>query len=209
MAATGAVIAGIVTTVSSWSDLSLDALRRAHIPVIDRFAPCRHTSRHGWLARYDCYPSNPFACDPDEVMWATSFGRSSLRGIASAVWRRFEAAIARMADPPSLVLARRIVTARSESWLDQTTRPPEYDDVGRRQRATRNSRAPLGSSRYERVVLNAIARRPLHLEGSEWIPEAVRGWSRIVLRRDDGVTRVLSLDALVPYLTEWERATDS
>jgi hypothetical protein len=201
-----------VATMNRWTDLSLDALRRARVPVIERFAPCHHTSRRGWLARYDCYPSNPFVCDPDEAIWSTSLGRVSLREIATAVWRRFEPAIARIADGASFNLARRIVTGRSESWLDQSERPDAYDDVGRLARAKSrgHEQGPsesngAGSSRYERVVLNAIARRPLCLEGSTWIPEAVRGWSRIVLRRDDGVTRVMPLDALVPYLTEWER----
>jgi hypothetical protein len=204
-AATGAVIAGIVATVSSWADLSLGALERQRIPVIETFAPRRHTSRRGWLARYDCYPDNPFACDPDDVMWTTSFGRLSLRKIAIAVWNRFEHAIERIADQPSFALARRILTGRSESWLDQADRPHAYDDVGRDQVEAEASSARLGSSRYERIVLNAIARRPLHLDGRVWIPEAVRGWSRIVLRRDDGVMRVLSLDALVPYLADWEQ----
>jgi hypothetical protein len=220
IAATGAVVGAVVADVSRWSDLSLDALRRARIPVIERFVPCRHTSRRGWLARYDCYPTNPFVCDPDEAIWSTSLGRVSLREIGTAVWRRFERSIARIADAASFTLARRILTGRSESWLDHRERPRAYDDVGRLPRATSRglpraeSRGPrrepdepnrVGSSRYERVVLNTIARRPLRLEGSTWIPEAVRGWSRIVLRRDDGVTRVLPLDALVPYLADWER----
>jgi hypothetical protein len=205
IAATGAVIGGVVATVNRWTDLSLDALHRARVPVIERFAPRHHTSRRGWLARYDCYPSNPFVCDPNEAIWSTSLGRVSLREIATAVWRRFEPAIARIADAASFNLARRIVTGRSESWLDRAERPPAYDDVGRHDEQGPKESNGVGSSRYERVVLNAIARRPLCLEGSTWIPEAVRGWSRIVLRRDDGVTRVMPLDALVPYLSEWER----
>jgi len=204
VAATGAVIGGVVTAVNRWTDLRLDAVRRARVPVIERFAPCRHTSRRGWLARYDCYPSNPFTCDPDEAMWSTSVGRRSLRDIAGAVWQRFESAIAGIADRASFNLARRILTGRSESWLDRDERPSEYEDVGRE--ATEPSAfASVGSSRYERVVLNTIARRPLRLEGDIWVPEAVKGWSRIVLRREDGVTRVLSLDALTPHLDEWDR----
>ena len=202
IAATGAVVGGVVADVSRWTDLSLDALRRARIPVIERFSPCRHTSRRGWLARYDCYPTNPFACDPDEAIWSTSLGRVSLREIAAAVWLRFERAITRIADAASLTVARRILTGRSESWLDHAERPQAYDDVGRTKREQQESNA-IGSSRYERVVLNTIARRPLRLEGSTWIPEAVRGWSRIVLRREDGVRREMPLDALVPYLQDW------
>jgi hypothetical protein len=208
-AATGAVIAGIVTTVSTWTDLRLDALARERIPIIETFRPCRHTSRRGWLARYDCYPDNPFTSDPDDAMWATSLGRLSLRKIATAVWNRFEPAIARIADLPSFALARRILTGRLESWLDQADRPDAYADVGRDQVEAEEPAPPLGSSRYERIVLNTIARRPLHLDGRVWIPEAVRGWSRIVLRRDDGVRRVFPLDALVPYLSEWERDSHS
>jgi hypothetical protein len=138
-------------------------------------------------------------------MWATSLGQLSPRKIATAVWNRFESAIGRLADLPSFSLARRVLTGRQESWLDQTDRPDAYEDVGRDQVEASESARSLGFSRYERVVLNTIVRRPLHLDGRVWIPEAVRGWSRVVLRRDDGVVRVFALDALAPYLSEWER----
>jgi hypothetical protein len=203
MAATGAVIAGITTEISTWRDLRPDALVRAGIPIVTGFTPRAHTSRRGWLARFDCFPANPFACDPDDAMWDTTAGRASLRGIAVRVWDRFESSIGRFADPVSRQLARRIVYGTAASWLDEDERPDTYDDVGRGAERRAELLSHLGYSRYEQIVLLAVARRPLRLADGMWVPEAVRGWSRIVFRRADGARRYLPLDALVPYLDHW------
>ena len=47
--------------------------------------PMPHTTRKGWLARFDCFPENPFACDIDRDKWPTTDGRSlSLREMAGS-----------------------------------------------------------------------------------------------------------------------------
>lgn len=202
IAATGAVIAGIVSTVASWRHIGVHALRRHHVPVVRGFTPTAHTSRKGWLARFDCYPRNPFACDPNDRIWETSIGRASLRTIALATWDAFADAIHRIADVVSFRLAHDIITGAARSWLDEDTRPDAYDDLGRDARRRSQYGRP-GSSRYEQIVLNAIARRPLRLEDGVWIPERVSGWSRVLFRRTDGTRRMISLDELVAYLDRW------
>ena len=52
------------------------ALARRGIPVIAGFKPRKHTSRKGWLARFDCFPRNPFATDPNVADWLQRDGRT-------------------------------------------------------------------------------------------------------------------------------------
>lgn len=202
IAATGAVIAGIVSGTRTWTG-GLHAVRARRIPMLAGFTPMRHTSRRGWLARFDCFPLNPFACHVDSAVWQTTHGRMTLRGLARRVTDAFDAEIRGIADPASYLLARRILTGRTSSWLDEEQRPAAYDDAGRRAVEERTL-GRAGHSRYERVVRNAVSGRPLKLDADWWVPVRVRGWSRIVLRRErDGAEVTQSIDALVGYLEGW------
>lgn len=137
------------------------------VPIIDRFAPMRHTSRRGWLARFDCYPSNPFACDVDAPVWTTTAGRASLREIARRVFDRFGRSIARVADPFSLRLIASILRPGGASLLCLPDRPAAYADVGRLSVWNgRSSVDHLTRSRYERALMNAVAGRKLRLFGA-------------------------------------------
>ena len=71
MIATATLIVAIVRSVMAWPSYSHGELARRGIPVIAGFQPMPHTSRKGWLARLDCYPDNPFACDIDAAVWRT------------------------------------------------------------------------------------------------------------------------------------------
>jgi len=52
----------------------------------------------------------------------------------------------------------------------------------------------------------AVSSRPLRLDGAFWTPVRVRGWSRIVFRREsDGAQIVVPVDSLVSRLDEWEQ----
>ena len=63
----------------------------------------------------------------------------------------------------------------------------------------------LGLARYERVMINAVESRPLMLAHERWTPIGVRGWSRVVFKRDrDGARMVLPLDTLVDCLDQWD-----
>jgi hypothetical protein len=203
LAATGAVIAGVVQAANRWRDLRVESLRRRRLPVLHGFAPIRHTSRKGWLARVECYPANPFACDVDDDIWLTDQGPTTLRGLAQKVFSVFDEPIRRIADPFSYECARRILSGASSSWLDQPDRPAAYDDVGRASR----SPAPLkrlGLSRYEQVVLKTMRGKTLRLGRDRFTPVGMRGWSRVVFTRDrDGARTVLPLDTLVHHLDDW------
>ena len=206
LAATGSVIAGIVSAISQWQELGIDTLGARRVPVIDGFRPTRHTSRRGWLARFDCYPENPFASAPDLRMWPTAFGRLSLRAIAWRTFNAFRESIRRLSDPLSYRVASRVLSGALPSWLDETRRPALYDDVGRGTPMP-DTLNGLGLARYERVILNAIEAKPLLLQHERWTPIGVRGWSRVVFQRDrDGARTVLTLDTLVDRLEEWDRS---
>lgn len=197
-AATGSLVAGIVSAIARWPSPTLAALARARVPIVDGFAPMRHTSRKGWLARADCYAANPFECDPDAAIWRTPAGEVSLRGLALGVADAFDDSIRAFTDPVSYTLARRILSGDAASWLGADERPSSYDDVGRTG-APPSALARLGLSRYERVLRSAVAGSVLTMRGAQWEPVRVRGWSRVMFRRIGGGASVtLPLDALLP-----------
>src|SRR4051812_686503 len=174
MIAAASLSVGIVREMMTWRSWTREAIER-EVPVIRGFTPMRHTSRKGWLARWDCYPRNPFVCDIDAQAWDTSAGPMTLRGIAHGVFDRFGRAIARVADPFSFRLIASILGRDGPSLLTLPDRPPAYEDVGHA--SIWNGRSAidhLGRSRYERALANAVAGRPLKLFGSTCVPVGVR-----------------------------------
>jgi hypothetical protein len=206
MIAAGTLIAGIIREVSTWDDLSLDALAARGIPVIEGFAPCAHTSRKGWLARFTCYPDNPFAANANDARWPVRVnGRLthwSLRRLARRVFVEFRKPIAAIADPFSFRLIRSVLSGHAPSLLDLPSRPAAYDDAGRLCRWEDLFPAPLVSeSRYERVLMRALAGERITIAGASYVPTGIKGWSRIVFRRDDdGSTVVMPFDDVMPYV---------
>jgi hypothetical protein len=64
--------------------------------------------------------------------------------------------------------------------------------------------APAAAAIYD--YQHAIAGTPLHLNGEDYVPIGMRGWSRAVFRRQrDRAIQVFSVDSLVQYLDRWER----
>ncbi|HYT67681.1 MAG TPA: hypothetical protein VEL51_14725 [Vicinamibacterales bacterium] len=206
MIATGSLTLGIVRDVMTWRSWDRDALER-EVPVINGFTPMRHTSRRGWLARWDCYPNNPFTSDIDASIWDTSAGMMSLREIANRIFERFGRAIARVSDPFSFRLIASILGRGGPSLLMLPDRPAAYEDVGHGSVWTAASEIDaVKRSRYERALMNAVAGRPLMLFGRLCTPIRVRGWSVVVFRRDaDGAQLAIPIDLLVSRLDEWER----
>ncbi len=196
MVAAGSVVTGIIREMAQWPSFDLAALRRRGLPRIPGFEPMPHTSRKGWLARFDCYPSNPFTSDANE-----------LRPIAAHIFKYFRRPIARVADPFSLRLIGAVLTGRSPSYLDLHERPPEYEDVGRLCRwEPFYSDVLVERSRLEQIVMHALSGDKLRLDGSEYTPTGMQGWSRIVFKRDvDGQRRVVPLEDLLEHLPDWGR----
>jgi hypothetical protein len=206
MIATATLIVGIIREVMTWPDFELEQLAKHDIPVIDNFKPVPHTSRHGWLARYSCYPNNPFIADVDEVMWQTTAGEMlSLRDIAGRTTRKFWRSIRRVSDPFTFRLIGSVMRGRSPSLLELQDRPEEYEDVGRL--CMWDDLFPakdLSRSKYERVLIRAIAGQHLRL-GEEWyIPVRMRGWSEVIFRRERDATRhAFSIDYLLRHARDW------
>ncbi|HEV2017669.1 MAG TPA: hypothetical protein VGQ98_05095 [Gemmatimonadaceae bacterium] len=208
MIATATLIVGIVREVMRWPSYQIGVLDETDIPIIRGFRPMPHTTRKGWLARFDCFPENPFVCDIDRDKWPTTDGRSlSLREIAGLVTKHFWPYIRRYSDPFTLRLIGSVMKGRAPSLLDLDDRPPGYDDVGRL--CTWDNLFPervLPRSQYERVLIRAISGDKLHMDGDWYTPTGMRGWSRVVFRRKaDNSRHIFSLDYLLDHLREWER----
>jgi hypothetical protein len=207
MIATATLIVGVVREVMSWPSYELAELAAHDIPVIDGFQPMPHTSRKGWLARFTCYPKNPFTCDIDKDTWQTErHGDLSLRAIAERVVRHFLRPVRRLSDPFTLRLIGAVVSGRSPSLLDLEDRPEEYEHVGTLCAWDALSPpAQLDRSRYERVVMRAISGQQLRMNGQRLSPVGMSGWSAIVFRREDNRREVVAIDDLLRHLEEWER----
>jgi hypothetical protein len=208
MIATATLIVGIVREVMTWPSYEIGALDETDIPVIKGFHPMPHTTRKGWLARFDCFPENPFVSDIDRDRWPTTDGRSlSLREMAGFITKHFWPYIRRYSDPFTLRLIGSVMKGRAPSLLDLDDRPPGYDDVGRL--CTWENLFPervLPRSQYERVLIRAISGDKLHMDGEWYTPTGMRGWSRVIFRRKaDNSRHVFSLDYLLDHLREWER----
>jgi hypothetical protein len=194
MVAAGSLVAGIIRDMATWPSFDLDSLRRRRLPRVPGFSPMPHTSRKGWLARFDCYPRNPFISDPD-----------ALRAIATRTFQYFRRPIARVADPFSLRLIGAVLSGRSPSYLDLDHRPAEYEDVGRLcMWRPFYSDVLEERSRLEQIVMHALSGDKLRIDGTDYTPTGMQGWSRIVFRRDlDGKRWVVPLEDLIEHLPEW------
>jgi hypothetical protein len=194
MIAAGSLITGIAREMAGWPSFALRELGHRNLPRMRGFRPMPHTTRKGWLARYDCYPANPFAGDAND-----------LRAVAMPLFKYFMRPIARVADPFSMRLIHAVLSGRSPSFLDLDERPAEYEDVGRRSMWEPFYTEILRErSRLERIVMHALAGDKLRIDGSDYTPTRMQGWTRIVFRRDDdGTKKVMPLDELLPHLASW------
>jgi len=132
MAATVALIVGVVREVITWPSYRVEVLREFKIPELADVKPGKHPSRNGWVMRDFHFPSNPFVTDIDDAVWATTAGElKSLREIAHDTTMVFADAIRRVSDPFSYRLLLSVMRGETVSLLDLDDRPPAYDDVGR------------------------------------------------------------------------------
>jgi hypothetical protein len=206
MIATATVIAAVASAVMRWPSFDMAELETHGLPVVSGFRPVPHTSRQGWLARWDCYPTNPFRTDPDAPVWLTTGGEHlSLRELARRTLDEFGGAIRRLADPFTSRLLDSILQRRAPVLLELPDRPPAYEDVGRLCRwDDLFPTSALSRSRYERVLIHAIAGDRLRVGRSWYRPVAMRGWSRVVFQREeDGTRHVFSIDDLAGRRAGW------
>jgi hypothetical protein len=206
MIATGTYIVGVAREVMKWPSFDVGVLERLGIPIIDGFQPIPHTSRSGWLAHESSYRESPFTCDVNAASVGLTDGSAdSLRGIAGRITHHFWHPIRRVSDPFTFRLIGSVIRGRAPSLLDLPDRPPEYDHVGRL--CSWDNLFPervLSRSRYERVLIRAISKRPLRIDGRWYEPVGMRGWSAVVFRpRGGGSRRTVPVDALIGRLDEW------
>ena len=163
MVAAGSLITGIIREMATWPSFELATLAAPRTAAHARFAPMPHTSRKGWLARFDCYP-----CESVHVRC-----RTTLRPIATQIFSYFRRPIARVADPFSLRLIAAVLE-RAFAVVSGSRRAP---------RRVRRCRTALhaGSrsiqtccverSRLEQIVMHALSGDKLRLDGSDYTPD--------------------------------------
>jgi hypothetical protein len=208
MIAAATLIVGVVRDVMTWRRFTHEELDEHELPRVRGFQPVPHSSRKGWVARYSCFARNPFQCDVDAAVWKTTSGESlTLRELAARVTEHFWPSIRRLGDPRSLRLIREVMDGRGTSMLEMSGRPRAYEQVGRLARWDNLfTERQLARSRYERVLLHAIAGHRLRVGSELYAPVAVRGWSHVVFRRErDRARRVWSLDEVLARADRWER----
>lgn len=206
MVASASAIVGIVRAVTAWPAYTLQKLKVAGLPVIRGFSPMKHTSRKGWLARWDRYPVHPWDAGPDAKVWAIGERkRTSLRDVAQRIVRHFENDIRAVAPAPAWRHIRAVLSGERESLMDLDARPASYEDVGRKTGWNGlYSEKALPRSRYERVLLNALAGKPLAKGGEVLTPAGVKGWLHVDFTDDRGKRRRYHLDDLVDDLRYWK-----
>ncbi|HYK01765.1 MAG TPA: hypothetical protein VE974_08415 [Thermoanaerobaculia bacterium] len=132
MAATTALIVGIVRDVIGWPSYRVEELEARRIPVVAGVTPGKHATRNGWVTRDFHFPRNPFATHPDERVWPLTDGRTlSMREIALEIATAFRESIRQWSDPFSYRVLFSVLCGETPSLLDLDRRPPAYDDVGR------------------------------------------------------------------------------
>jgi hypothetical protein len=132
MAATTALIVGIVREVIDWASYRVEELEARGIPILAAMTPGKHATRNGWVARDFHFPRNPFHTSIDAAVWSLRDGRTlSMRAIALEIATHFSDAIRRYSEPFSVRVLFSVLSGETPSLLDLDDRPPAYDDVGR------------------------------------------------------------------------------
>src|ERR1041385_463370 len=132
MAATVALIVGVLREVIGWPSYRIGAAEEHGVPTLAGVTPSPHASRKGWAVRPANFPRNPFTGDPDAAVWRTTSGRTlSLRRVAMATATVFRDSIRTLSDPFSYRLLFSVLRGETPSLLDLDDRPAAYDDVGR------------------------------------------------------------------------------
>lgn len=131
MAATVALVVGIVRDVIAWPSYRVEELAARGIPIVAGVTPGKHATRKGWVARDFHHPRNPFATPVDERVWVVSDGRTlSMRELAREIATHFADSIRQHSDAFSERILFSVLNGETPSLLDLDARPAAYDDVG-------------------------------------------------------------------------------
>ena len=126
MAATTALIVGVVREVISWPSYRVDELEARGIPRVAGVEPSKHATRNGWVIR-DFRTTRA-----DDQVWRLTDGHTaSMRELALRIATLFAEPIRRWSDPFSYRVLFSVLHGETPSLLDLDERPPAYDDVGR------------------------------------------------------------------------------
>ena len=201
MIAAASLITGVVLAVIDWPSHDLAELDRRGFPRIAGFRPRKHTSRQGFLARFECFPRNPFEADVNAPDWLLADGRTrSLRQIAREISRPFRRAIRAVTDDAAYAHIFEVLDGRARSLLDFSERPPRYEDAGRVIDWNRRCHRTLPRSRYERIIHRILTHRPIRVGPFTYHAERMVGWYEIAFRNDQtGHRRVFTLDDLAAH----------
>lgn len=132
MAATTAVIVGIVRDVIAWPSYRIEELDARGLPSIAGLTPGRHPTRKGWVARPFHFPRDPFQTRVDAQVWPTRDGREvSLRQLALEIATHFRDSIRAVSDAFSYRILFALLRGEIASLLELDARPPSYEDIGR------------------------------------------------------------------------------
>jgi hypothetical protein len=125
MIAATSLITGIVIGVTKWANHDLGQLAAREIPVIAGFKPRAHTSRKGYLARFDCFPKNPSPSTQTALNGCSPTGARLVCAISatkSPLLFTERSAPSRTPMPAEHVFA--VLDGRARSLLDFAERPP-------------------------------------------------------------------------------------
>lgn len=210
MAATTALIVGIVREVISWPSYRVEELAARGIPSLAGVTPGKHATRNGWVLRDFHFPQSPFAGSIDERRWSTTDGRTvSLREAALEIAECFREPIERLADAFSARLLFAVLRGDMPSLLELPDRPAGYDDIGHSVRWA----TPLPElDNYAAMMQGSPRRRARDVEeqlAPPWAGEPLDRRERVVLpprveRRDRTERRKESTLPPLPRLTRSE-----
>ncbi|MEO6569009.1 MAG: hypothetical protein ABIO94_09635 [Opitutaceae bacterium] len=200
MTATAAFIAAVVPAVAMWPEHGIQELAQRGFPRIVGFLPRKHTSRKGFLARFDCFPKNPFVTDPNKPEWPLENGRmASLRQVALGVARPFRDRLRAVASRETVHHVRAVIAGRARSLLDFPQQPSEYRDVRPRETGRRLAQN-VDRSRYERIIHRLLKHHPIRVASFTYRPERMVGWFEVVMRNlSTGTRRTFSLEELARH----------
>ena len=132
MAATTALIVGVVRDVIGWPSYRVEELEARGLPILAGVTPGKHATRNGWVTRDFHFARNPFATGVDEQLFPTTDGRTlSMREIAREIATHFRDSIHHWSDAFSYRILFSVLSGETPSLLDLPQRPSAYDDVGR------------------------------------------------------------------------------